>query len=360
MGQVLAAPKVQLIAYADDPVAADADKMITELTTTSTWGIETAEYGVGALTKLPTVLLPGPVPASLDDNANTHSPFQDDLAAHITGAEPAWAPADPSNIYLFLLPLGTNINSGGVCCTDFLGYHYEALAGTGSVPYAVVCDCAAMPGDLLTPLQNVTTSISHELVEAATDPFVMSNPGFAQADDNDEIWTWATGGEIADMCQYDDDANVTPAGATYMIQRSWSDAAAKAGKNPCVPAPLEPYFNSVAELSDTVTFDAGNGPVKTQGAKIAVGQMKTIPVHLFSQAPTSGPWTVTAYDLDAWLNGTGARLMLSLDKGTGSNGDTLQLTIQVMSIDAATGGAGFVLISKLGTQVNLSMGAVGP
>src|SRR5262245_48917727 len=42
-GPAVAAPKVQLIAWASDPVATDVDKMITELGTTSTWAAQTQE-----------------------------------------------------------------------------------------------------------------------------------------------------------------------------------------------------------------------------------------------------------------------------------------------------------------------------
>ncbi len=111
-------------------------------------------------------------------------------------------------------------------------------------------------GDPLTPLQNVTTTISHELAESATDPFPNTSPAFAATDDADFVWTFETGGEIADMCEYNTDSNYTPPGSTYMVQRSWSNAAATAGTNPCVPVPMPtPYFQSTAVLPDAIMLD---------------------------------------------------------------------------------------------------------
>jgi hypothetical protein len=143
-----------------------------------------------------------------------------------------------------------------------------------------------------------------------------------------------------------------------MVQRSWSDRAAAAGTDPCVPVPLNPYFDSMAVLPDTVTLSYYGTPTTTKGVLIPIGSTKTIDVQLFSTAATSGPWTVTAYDLNDYLGNT-ANTTVSLDQSTGSNGDVLHLTITVNSKDAQLGGEAFVLVSDLGTQENISMGVVG-
>ena len=41
---------------------------------------------------------------------------------------------------------------------------------------------------------NFLATVSHELQEAATDPFPNSNPAYVQTDNNDLVWTFATGG----------------------------------------------------------------------------------------------------------------------------------------------------------------------
>jgi hypothetical protein len=354
-GAVLTAPKVQLIVYAADPNATDVDLMVRELTMTTTWNEQTSEYGVGALTELPTIQIAGTPPTTLNDQGSGVTPFEQTLVDNTSGATPSWGPADASTIYAFLLPLGTNIQSYGSCCSDFLGYHYEVPVGAVNVSYAIICTCGTADVAPLTELQGVTTTVSHELVEAATDPFVASDPAFEQTDDNDIVWTAFTGGEVADMCEYNADTNYTPTGSTYMVQRSWSDAAATAGTNPCVPVPTtDPFFQSVAVLPDTVTIEG----VSTKGITIPVGSSKTIDVQLSSSAKTSGSWTVTAYDYNDYL-GYPANTTVSLNKTKGSNGDVLRLTIQVNSADKNLGGEGFVLVSDLGKIETLSVGAVG-
>jgi hypothetical protein len=355
-GPVLTAPKVQPILYAEDPMATDVEAMVQEFASEPAWAAQTAEYGVGSLTVLPTISIAGTPPTTLDDNNGNPTPFEKTLATNTSGANPAWGPADASTIYLFVLPKGTNISSGGSCCTDFLGYHYEVPVGSTSVPYAIVCDCAPQQGDPTTPLVYVTTTVSHELVESATDPYPDSNPAYVESDDNDIDWSIETGGEVADMCEYNTDTNYTPSGSTYAVQRSWSNAAASAGTNPCVPVPpTGPFFNSMPVLPDTVSVDYYGQAVQTKGVTIAVGQSATIDVQLYSEAATNGPWTVTVYDLSDYLGDTPDN-QVSLDKATGSNGDVLHLTIKAKH--AATNGGGFILISDLGGQENFSMGTV--
>jgi hypothetical protein len=98
--------------------------------------------------------------------------------------------------------------------------------------------------------------------------------------------------------------------------------------------------------------------VQTKGVTIPVGGMKTIDVQLHSDGPTSGPWTVQAYDVNDYMGNT-ANTMVSLDKSTGSNGDVLHLTIKVLTKDKTLDGEGFVLVSSLNGQQNFAVGAVG-
>jgi hypothetical protein len=359
-GTVLTSPKIQIIYYEVDPFANDVNAAVKELAATPTWAEQSSEYGVGPLTVLPPISIAGTPPATLDDTSGNVTPFEQTLVDNTSGANPVWGAADPSTIYMFLAPLGTDIQSSGDCCTGYLGYHWEAPTGSGSLPYAVLCHCAAQKGDPLTPLQYVTTTINHEAVEASTDPFPSSNPAYAANDDRHLAWTVATGGEVADMCEYNADSNVIPKGAKYMVQRSWSNAAAKAGKNPCLPVPeTGPYFNAVPVLTDMVSINALGTPSQTEGVIIPVGTSKTIDVKMEAQGPTSGPWKVTAYDLNDYLGSGSPFLKLSLDKSTGSDGDVLHLTITSLKADQQDVSAVFVLQSDLGMEENLSMGAVG-
>ena len=121
-GPFLAAPKVQPILYASDAGATDILAFLQELATTSYWAQTTSEYGVGPLTVLPPVMLPDPAPTSVTD-----AMLESSLASNTSGANPAWGAADPSTIYLFVLPEGTiESDAEGACCTDYDGYHYQA------------------------------------------------------------------------------------------------------------------------------------------------------------------------------------------------------------------------------------------
>jgi len=203
--------------------------------------------------------------------------------------------------------------------------------------------------------------LSHELVEAATDPFPESKPAFAQTIDADGAWTAITGGEAADMCAFDDDQYLKPADMTYFVQRSWSDKAAAAGKDPCVPllSPPDIYFNSAPVVMDDVTIVPFFGvTMMGKGVKIPVGQSRTIDVQLFSEAPTAGPWKLTVRDYNEAYFGK-ANLTFSLDQNTGMNGDVRKLTITVVGTDASLKAEPFWIESTLGNASNVWMGMVG-
>lgn len=359
-GPTLAMPKVQPIAYASDTGLSDIEAMLQELTKTSYWSDTTSEYGVGPLTVLPTITLTTTPPAMTDD-----ATLQSMIAANTTGAAPAWGPADPSTIYLFVMPQGSIVDSQGLCCQDFDGYHDEATSGSTEVAYAVSCACPGFDGPSISLANQRAVNISHELVEAATDPFPNDNSAYGQEDDDNLVWTLVSGGEVADMCEFNDDTYVLPQGGTYTVQRSWSNARAKKNENPCVPRdPTEVYFNSMPALDTVPWAPPGNGTFMTKGVQIPVGQSKTIDVNLFSTAPMPGPWKVSVYDYDYLTTGGAAKLGLSLDKSTGQNGDTLHLTITVKSADAMINGEAFVIYSDYGKpgdadfQSNLAMGLV--
>jgi hypothetical protein len=366
MGPVLTAPKVQLIGYTEDTYLPDIEAQLVELTKTQTWAEQTSEYGVGPLTINPTILIPGTPPQTLDDNTGNPTPFETTLANNLSGATPVWGAADPSTIYLFVLPSGTQIDSSGLCCdptAGYFGYHWQTPVGSEQIAYAVVCNCPNFVMAPLTAIDDLTTTVTHELDEAATDPFSDTSPAFSLEDTPHAIWEVGTfGGEVADMCQDSLDSNYTPPGSTYAVQRSWSDSAAKAGTNPCVPVPTGygPYFNSYPTLPDMVTLGGTDwgAPITVPGVLIPVGGTKTIEIVLQSEAPTSGPWTVTATDLSSY-QGASAATELTLDKSSGQSGDVLHLTIKVLAKDPTLGGEGFLLSSTLRGQNNLWFAAVG-
>jgi hypothetical protein len=345
-GTFLVSPKVQPILYASDTGATDILAFLQELATTSYWAQTTSEYGVGPLMVLPPVMLSDPAPTSVTD-----AMLEASLADSTSGANPAWGAADPSTIYLFVLPEGTiESDSEGACCTDYDGYHYQTNVGVGSntvtVPYALSCACPGFDGPKISDLQERTVDMSHELVESATDPFPDRDPAYTQEDDADIVWTLVTDGEVADMCEFNDDANVIPPGSTYMIQRSWSNAAAARLENPCVPViTTTPYFNSFPQLG-SISYDAGH--LTTQGIEIPLGQSQTIDVALLGGAPVARSWDVAAYDYDDAILGSTPGSTLRPPTFKGGNGETFRLTITPTSADSYLNGEAFIIWSDYG------------
>jgi hypothetical protein len=350
-GSVLFEPKVQPIFYdGDDPQRAGLEGFLRTFAAT-TWGEQTAEYQVGPLAVLPTIVLPGPAPAALTDDA-----VKQTLASSTAGPSPAWGAAEASTIYLFFTPPGATVTWMGdqTSCADFDAFHGEDDLGEVPVPYIVGAACPGYDGPTVNDLQERTIAVSHELLEAATDPFPDTDPAYDGEDPANAVWTLGAGGEIADLCMFElDPYTALPDGS--FVQRSWSNQAAAAGTNPCVPAPPgKPYFNAAPDLPDTLSV-AG---ISMPGVVIPVGASRTISLHLFSDAPTPGPWTVTAMDVNE-LDGGPARLSFSQTPTSGQNGDVLSLTITVLSADPASGIEPFLLVSDLDGDSSLWMGAVG-
>ena len=271
-------------------------------------------------------------------------------------SDPAFPAADANTIYVLFYPTGTTISLGqsGTSCSAFGGYHDNITYQTNNVAFAVIPRCSSFGG--LTGLNAVSATSSHEIIEAATDPYPTSNPAYGQVDDNHIYWEFVLGGgETADMCAQFPGSFYAPTDIGNYVQRSWSNVSAKAGHDPCLPADGTPYFNSVPLLKDTLTL--GGGQLTTKGVKIPVGQSATVEIDLFSDAATSGPWTVSAMD-SAQLQGGTPNLSFVWDRTTGQNGEKLYLTITVKSVSQYNAEA-FMVESKLGGRTNLWLGLVG-
>ncbi len=360
-GPVLDAPKVQPIFYAADLDQAAIGAFLTALASSAYWPATTSEYGVGPLQILPPVVLTTTPPLTIDDDS-----LEAQLVANTASAAAPWGAADPQTIYLYVLPQGTNavFSGGATCCQDFGGYHLEVRSNGVAVPYAVGCSCPGALGPNLSVLQERTVAISHELIEAATDPLPRSDPAYTRQDFAHYVWTFLTGGEVGDLCAFNPDLVYRLPGTTYSVQRSWSNAAAERAQNPCVPAPtIGPYVNAFAAL-DPIAFGAGVNAFPTQGLIIPLGTSRTVPVTLYSTGP-SASWTVTAYTYEDFLGGDRSNLGVALDKSEGVNGDTLHLMLTPRAANPNVGGEVFVLLSQYGHpgdgdyQTNLSVGLIG-
>lgn len=343
-GGVLVSPKIQPIVWTGDPLQTDIESFATQLATSSYWTATAAEYGVGAPTILPTIVVTGTAPTT-DDALQTL------VTSNLAGATPAW-PYDPNTIYSIFLPPGTVLtgSDGSKSCNDYGAYHDEFTgANSQSIVYGMMPRCTD-PSGTTSDLDILTESASHEWLEAATDPRVETTGAWGDADPEHYIWAYVPGAEIGDYCEYLDVAYQKLVG-NYMVQRTWSNAAAKAGHDPCVPAPPDQIYVAAAPvLTEDGSIDGFNGPVTTKTVTIPVGMSKTIDVKLYSDDATDD-FTVDALDLASYFGAGSAELTFAWDKTTGHNGDTLHLTITRKTAGQfIPGGSEFIVTTAVGTE----------
>ena len=115
----------------------------------------------------------------------------------------------PDSLYFVFLPPGVKVDlQGSASCSSFCGYHSDI---GGRLFYAVMPypDCAGCAGGLQV-LDALTSTSSHELCEAITDPV----PGQGWYDD--------ANGEIGDICAWQ-----TKQLGAYTVQLEWSNSAGR-------------------------------------------------------------------------------------------------------------------------------------
>jgi hypothetical protein len=373
-GPVLASPKIVPVFFTnDDATTVSALKDFTnQIGGTNYWAATTSEYGVGPATGATTVDLMEAAPSTIDD-----SEIETWLAGKLENADPLWPAADENTVYVLYYPAGTTVTlQGSQSCQTFGGYHanitLDAAHGSMDVAYAVVPRCANFGG--MSAMDATTSSASHEMIEAATDPYPFTNPAYADVDNQHAYWSRALGGgETGDMCAQFAQAFTQFAELPYLVQRTWSNKQALAGHDPCQPElPGEVYFNGAPEL-DLVPITVFGQPVNVRGVSIPVGMSKTIEVDLFSEASTNGPFTIHADDLSS-LYGGPQELSFNMEPSEvapcpamsppgsvcakGQNGQKVHLTVNVVAA-GSHGYETFFVVARQGQVENLWIGLVG-
>jgi len=96
------------------------------------------------------------------------------------------------------------------------------------------------------------------------------------------------------MCAFHAGAAVTPADLGFTVQRTWSNAAAAAFLDPCVPGESSPLFLAAPLGESSISLPNGaGGHLGSQGFALPVGQSITIDVGFYGTA--AGAWTVTPF-----------------------------------------------------------------
>ncbi|HUB06232.1 MAG TPA: hypothetical protein VMB50_04490 [Myxococcales bacterium] len=368
-GPILSSPKIVALLFSNDDDAtaplADIVSYFQGVGQTDFWQA-LSEYGVGPPGEVIPVMLGQAAPAAISDDSNTFTGtgIQQLLAGFISAGTAGTPAPDANTVYALIFPTSTVVTlngygSGNGQCT-FGGYHSEMQLADGgaSVPYIVMPRCPGSSYGFPNDLASLTAFVSHELAEATTDPFPYSNPAWWNVDPAHEYFTLANNGsEIADMCENDPQAFWFFSDFAYMVQRIWSNAAAAAGLDPCVPAfPGETFFGAPPVPTGTASYTDYNGTETVDSVNIAVGKSGTVTLDLYSDAPDSA-WTVEVADYQC-IYGYGSSLLgFTLAPGagshatcqavngsscvtqacSGSNGDTIQVTIQVLAAGSSSG-----------------------
>lgn len=165
-----------------------------------------SEYSVAGMTirhgaSTGSVTVKTPPPSSVAD-AEVQAFIRQEIAIDSAVPQPT-----ANSLYFVYLPPGiTSTLNGAASCSNFCGYHSDI---GGNVFYAVMPypDCAGCLGSL-SALDALTSTSSHELCEAITDPVA----GQGWYDDQN--------GEIGDICAWK-----TKKLGAYTVQLEWSNKA---------------------------------------------------------------------------------------------------------------------------------------
>lgn len=296
-GPVIANPHLVTITFPNFPFE-DHVKALGDWLVTSSWFTTVgAEYGIGAGTH-EHVLLTFDAPTSI-----TYAGLDKFIADHVAdGSLPKPSSGQEPYIYMLYVPPGTTISDsapGFDCAPDYApGFHYQTQGSTELV-YAIVQTCVGLK------TQQIEWTTAHELIEAASDPFPVTQPGYIFS--YDDPWS-QTGAEIADICNY----AIERGG--YLVTQVWSNQAAAAGQSPCIPSDTDPYF-MVSPSPTTLSIPpGGSGMVTLTGwsiVKVADWSIGVSP-GLYSNDYVAG----VTYDPPARESAI-------------NNGDTVQMTISI-------------------------------
>ena len=348
-GAVLKNPVIVTVTWAGDPKVAELEALGDMMGASAYWKATTSEYGtLGATSgEANHVHLPGAPPASISDQQ-----LEAFVAANVTsGTFPTPATGEP--IYVLQLQKATQLMLSGksACSQGVGGYHDSTKVGLKGVAYAVVPRCG-------NSFDSVTVATSHELAEAATDPYPRSRPAWTGFREEDLAWEFFQQfqSENGDACEFyrDSDLRVGESDVGFTVQRQWSNASGKAGHDPCVPAfKGVNYFNVTPLGTEDLDVDLsaiGGGSATAKGYKIKVGASRQIPLGFYSDGPVSS-WTIRAVAGGiASRDGSSSGVDLELDVAEGVNGNKAYLTVTVNTAGKTNSELITVVSSHAGTS----------
>jgi uncharacterized repeat protein (TIGR01451 family) len=163
---------------------------------------------------------------------------------------PTAGPFGGNDLYVVYLPKGTTIDNFGInkSCDGFGAYHFLGttltLLGGAQVTFAAIpLDCANNDPDQLSEL------VSHEVIEAATDPNVVMGWIDNSKFDLTNLTPLFTEGEAADICESigDEPADPVRLDSGILVAPYWSNA-----DDACVPFPTADLEVTKSDSPDPV------------------------------------------------------------------------------------------------------------
>jgi hypothetical protein len=265
-GHVLSPMTLVTLVAANDPLGADYGSFSDALIASQWLPAVASEYAAAA----PAASLHVTIPAITADvtEAQVVAAIS---AAILDGGAPQ---PDGNTLYLVYLPAPFNVVNAAACA-----YHKTWYRDGGTFPgdgWGVVGQCTPFRGGETAEQANTRVG-SHEVIEAVTDSIGTWNLGVTSATPwTKSVWSaYEEVGhvEVGDLCE-----GTRIMEGAWEYQRSWSNAHAAAGDDPCLPANPGGYFN-VSAPQDWYAADAGTAV--------------TIPFTGWSTV-ARGPWVVKA------------------------------------------------------------------
>ncbi|MEO7112784.1 MAG: hypothetical protein ABI183_20230 [Polyangiaceae bacterium] len=342
-GPLITSPNVVAIFDPNEPNKAAILAFLNSLEGSSFWTGVTSEYGIGPIVSvtgvdLPTAMAPSVTSTDLVNLVASEIQLLDYADAGPVADNDAGDAGVPrtDTIFMIFTPPTTTISNEP--CTSVLGYHNSLrVEGNVHVPFGVTQGACTNTEVAPTQLGVEIEVVTHELVEAATDPFPFYEPAYYRVDDDHLAWAVEQNSieatELNDLCN--EPVSISLGATSYKLANVWSNREAQAGKFPCVPSSFGnvPMLTAAAMLPDEVPF---NSTLKTKGITLDVGKSATIDVHISSSAPMPNPFTISAVDVASAFYKQPPQMTLVLDQSQVQNGDVVHLTITRTALSTAT------------------------
>jgi hypothetical protein len=281
-GPILASPKLVTVTFPNFAYESQVEAFGAIVVGSSWIAAVGADYGVGPGTHMHVTLTSDTPPATAADadiQALLRSRLHDGtLPGGVRGSERGY-------VYMVFYPPSTQLGTS-TCVSDLTGsyrnqdWHLAEDDRNGRFAYVAMGTCVHQS------IVHLGLQASHELIEAATDPYPETAPAWHLP--SSSPWQ-AFGGEIGDLCEMGAQNTVREDGIS--LQRIWSNSAASAGKVPCVPEPSNQPYVVVLGAPDVVHSIKPGGsvdvrvvgwssePIPTWGVSVRQGSSTTVTVQ---------------------------------------------------------------------------------